>query len=164
MYTEELKLLDEQIEYLKTRITKIKEIKVRSEKNDPCDDILNNGIKLTQAVKDRETELILLKNIYVIVSSTHLKASDNNNYITYLEKRCKDANFAPYDDRVSKESNDVFEWDFNTIAIAEKWLKEHNTEINVCTCARSNSWYNRIHDAQKCKMYDKIVRYQKITE
>lgn len=49
----------------------------------------------------------------------------NCTYIDKLEKRCKDANFAPYDDRVPKNDNN-FEWDFNTISIAENWLAKHH--------------------------------------
>jgi len=46
-------------------------------------------------------------------------------YIKDLEKRCKLANFAPYDDRVPNQ-NYEFKWDSHTISIAEEWLKKHN--------------------------------------
>jgi len=43
-----------------------------------------------------------------------------------LEERCKEANFAPYDDRVPSDESE-FKWDEHTIKIAEDWLKEHHS-------------------------------------
>lgn len=41
-----------------------------------------------------------------------------------LENRCREADFAPFDDRVPLD-NSEFKWDMHTIEIAERWLKDN---------------------------------------
>jgi hypothetical protein len=48
----------------------------------------------------------------------------NIEYIEDLEDRCKQSNFAPYDDRFPVEDYSNFIWNEHTIKIAEDWLNK----------------------------------------
>jgi hypothetical protein len=61
------------------------------------------------------------------------------NSVNKLEKRCRESNFAPFDDRVPVH-DDKFEWDKHTIEIAESWLKQHHPKFELLSAYAHEAW------------------------
>jgi len=72
---------------------------------------------------------VTFKNIATYDSIILSKNKSDLNYIADLEKRCKLAHFAPFDDRIESGGNFNFIWDSYTINLAESWIKKHHPEL-----------------------------------
>jgi hypothetical protein len=69
----------------------------------------------------------MIKRFIEKLKSLRLYFISSNTYdIKDLEDRCRKANFAPYDDKLTIHE---FVWDEHTIEIAENWLRQHHPEF-----------------------------------